>query len=219
MQRGFSGCQGAFWLSVEDQSQACPRCESFATLSFDRFGRETYHLTFMLRRLPEFIEPLRLAGLGRSLQGRLPLERFRRLAESLHSSEGEADVDLEFGVDEQGRPRILGRVGARLEVICQRCLAPMVLETDLVVRLYLAAAEAPELDVPDGFDTLSVSDRPMLLADIVEDELILGLPLVAMHSRDECTARTEYSVGADKHAEKGENPFAVLAALKKDERC
>ncbi len=168
---------------------------------------------FMLRRLPEFIEPLRLAELGRSLKGRLPLARFRRLAESLHDSDGE-DVELEFGVDEQGRPRVVGRVCARLEVICQRCLTPMVLPMDLAVRLYLAVADEP--DVADGFETLSVSDKPMLLADIVEDELILGLPLVAMHSRDACAARTEYSAGADKAPEKHENPFAALAALKKD---
>ncbi len=169
----------------------------------------------MLRRLPEFIEPLRLAGLGRSLQGRLPLARFRRLAESLHDSDGEVDVELEFGVDEQRRPRVVGRIGARLTVTCQRCLAPMVLPMELDVRVYLAAAEEPE--VPDGFDTLIVSDRPMLLADIVEDELILGLPLVAMQSRDACAVKTEYSAGADGQPEKDENPFAVLATLKKDE--
>ena len=171
----------------------------------------------MSRHLPEFIEPLRLAGLGRSLQGCLPLARFRRLAESLHSTDGEVDVELEFGVDEQGRPRVTGRVGARLEVICQRCLAPMVLPMDLDVRVYLAAAEEP--DGPEDFDALVVSDKPMLLADIVEDELILGLPLVAMHSRDACAARTEYSAGADAQATNNENPFAVLAALKKDEGC
>ena len=37
----------------------------------------------MSKHLPEFIEPLRLAESGRSLAGRLPVRRFRRLAESL----------------------------------------------------------------------------------------------------------------------------------------
>lgn len=170
----------------------------------------------MLQRLPEFIEPLRLAGLGRSVKGRLPLARLRRLGESLHSTAGEVGVELEFGVDERGRPRVLGSVSARVEVLCQRCLADMVLPLDLDVRLYLAISEAEERDVPDGFDTLVVGDKPMMLADIVEDELILGLPLVAMHSRDACAATSE---DADEQPGKGENPFAVLAALKKDERC
>ena len=170
----------------------------------------------MSQRLPEFIDPLRLAGLGRSVKGRLPLARLRRLAESLHNTDGDVSVELEFGVDEQGRPRVLGTVSARVEVLCQRCLAAMVLPLDLEVRLYLATSEAEEADVPDGCDSLIVGDKPTLLADMVEDELILGLPLVAMHSQDECAATLAYAADADDQPGKDENPFAVLAALKKD---
>ena len=166
----------------------------------------------MLRRLPEYIEPLRWAGLGRSVKGRLPLARLRRLAESLQSTGGEVRVELEFGVDEQGRPRILGSVSARVEVLCQRCLSAMVLPLDLDVRLHLTASESEEADAPEGFDTLMVGDEPMRLADIVEDELILGLPLVAMHSPEVCAVTTQYGARADEQSAK---PFAVLAELKK----
>ena len=186
--------------------------QDVATVTFDRFRPETYYFRFMLRRLPEFIEPLRWAGLGRSVKGRLPLARLRRLAESLQSTGGEVLVELEFGIDEQGRPSILGTVSARVEVLCQRCLSAMVLPLDLDVRLYLTASESEVADASEGFDTLMVGDEPMRLADIVEDELILGLPLVAMHSPDVCAVTTQYGVRAGEQVAK---PFAVLAELKK----
>ncbi len=134
------------------------------------------------------------------------------MAESLQNTDGEVGVELEFGVDEQGRPVILGSVSARVEVLCQRCLMAMVLPLDLDVRLFLSVSESGEADAPEGFDTLVVGDASMRLVDIVEDELILGLPLAAMHSPDVCAVTTQHGVRAEEQVAK---PFAVLAELKK----
>ncbi len=170
----------------------------------------------MSRRLPEFVEPLRLAGLGRSVKGRLPVDRLRRLGKSLHGTDGEVNVELDFGSDAQGRPQLLGRISARLEVLCQRCLTVMALPVEANVCLYLAAAEAEEVDTPEGGETLVVGDQPMRLADIVEDELILGLPLVPMHDEDTCKVPRNYATGGDEKGLEGHHPFALLAAWKKN---
>ena len=187
-------------------------------MSFDRDIEHTYHFPAMSARLPEFIEPVRLAELGRTLRGRMPLGRFGRLAASLNRTDGEVEVAMEFGMDEQGRARVIGKVSACLEVLCQRCLSPMSLPMDLELRHYFITSDAEESQVPEGFDALLVGEKPMFLADIVEDELILGLPLVAKHPEGACLACTDYSVNAPETPGKSENPFAVLAGLKTDKR-
>ena len=112
----------------------------------------------------------------------------------------------------------MGKVSASLEVLCQRCLGPMGLNVDLELRHYFITSDAEEAQVPDGFEALLVGDKPMFLADIVEDELILGLPLVAKHADSACRAYPEYSDTAGEAPGKDENPFAVLAGLKTDKR-
>ncbi len=170
----------------------------------------------MSRRLPEFVEPLRLAGLGRSVEGRLRIDRLHRLGKSLHGTDGEVGVELDFGSDAQGRPRLLGRVSARLEVLCQRCLTAMVLPIEANVCLYLTASESGEVDTPESAETLVVGDQPMRLADIVEDELILALPLVPMHDEATCQVPRSYATGGDEKGVEEHHPFAQLAELKKN---
>ncbi len=167
----------------------------------------------MSTRLPEHVEPLRLAELGRSFQGRIPVSRLRRLGQSLSSLEGEVDVALEFSSDAQGRRRIAGRIRATLEVVCQRCLEPMVLELCPEPHLGLVESEAEAEALGDDLEPLVVSEGPMSLADIVEDELILSLPLVPMHALEACPGASFSAKGAEGQRTR-ESPFAVLAQIK-----
>ncbi len=90
------------------------------------------------------------------------------------------------------------------------------LPLDPDVRLFLSVSEAGEADAPEGFDTLVVGDIPIRLVDLVEDELILGMPLVAMHAPDVCAVATSYEMPAGEQADEAAKPFAVLADLKRD---
>lgn len=170
----------------------------------------------MSNRLPEFIEPLWLAESGRSLSGHLPVRGLRRLAESLSGTDGEVEVSMDFGVDEQGRPRLLGNLFVEVEVLCQRCLEIMRLPLRLDLLLGLVTSDAEGADLPENMEPLVVSGKPMSLADIVEDELILGLPLVPVHPPGACSARTEYTTPAEGEEQPVKGPFAALAALRTD---
>ena len=123
---------------------------------------------------------------------------------------------LEFVVDEQGRPIVQGTIAAGLTLRCQRCLEPMVVSLELPVRLALVQSEAEEQNLPPGFEALMVGERPIPLAQIVEDELILGLPLVPMHPEQACKVVKDYGVDAGEGADQSANPFGVLATLKRD---
>lgn len=165
----------------------------------------------MLEQLPVIIEPLRLAEVGRQLHGRLPLAEFRRLAPALHEVRGEVEVDLEFGKDELHMACLRGHLHTRLQLICQRCLQPMALPVDAEFALGLVTTDEAADQLPADYEPLMVSG-PMELAEIIEDELILAVPLVPMHPVGECPAQS----GQEGRLEdKAPHPFAVLARLKK----
>ena len=70
--------------------------------------------------------------------------------------------------------------------------------------------------LPTHLDSLLLlPDEPMVIAEIIEDELLLCLPMHAMHPEGECQIETQF--GADESEEipeKAFNPFDVLKDLK-----
>jgi uncharacterized protein len=168
----------------------------------------------MSDRLEELIAPLSLAAKGRSIEGRIALAKLARLTPSLRSTEGEAEASLHFGIDEGGMPNVSGRVSATLILQCQRCMQNMAYEVDARIRLGIVTSRKAAENLPDYYDPLLVSGEEIKVADIVEDELILALPIVAMHEKTECPVADKFQ-GQVEAEPKRENPFAVLAELKK----
>jgi uncharacterized protein len=171
----------------------------------------------MSDRLDELIEPLLLAAKGRTLKGRIPLAQLGRLVPSLYGTEGFAEAELRFDRDEVGLPCIKGRINALLTLQCQRCMQAMTLPLTVEVSLGIVTSKDAAEKLPENYDPLLVTAEPMKVADIVEDELILALPLVAMHEIKDCPSGERFQRTEEETAEPArENPFAILAELKKD---
>lgn len=165
---------------------------------------------------------------GESLQGEEAMERFERLNAETHPGWVEKGETVRWSAHGEMRPAPGGvepapwlhllATGA-ISLTCQRCLGPV--ETPLAVDRWFrfvvdeATAEAQDNDCEE--DLLPLEPRPNLI-DLIEDELLMALPLVPMH--DHCPVEVPMASGklgeADEE-EQGErkNPFAVLAALKK----
>ena len=78
-------------------------------------------------------------------------------------------------------------VHGEVELTCQRCLAGLLhrIDIDRTVHLARNADELDRLDaLPDG-DAILAGDKLDLLV-LVEDEVLLSLPLAAMHAEGEC---------------------------------
>lgn len=172
-------------------------------------------------RLPVHIDPIRMADTRRLLQGSIALSEMARLAESLQDTDGEVRVSLEFGTDSEGIRFMRGHIQAEVSLECQRCLETMryPIDSEFSLGIVPDAGEAEAL--PSHYEPLLVGNEPLFLRDIIEDELLLALPIVAMHPPEDCSV----SISSDRQADetrtnagatdKG-NPFAVLAGLKKD---
>jgi uncharacterized metal-binding protein YceD (DUF177 family) len=63
--------------------------------------------------------------------------------------------------------------------------------------------------MPPEVETLVAGGQPLSLATLVEDELLLALPMFAAHPENECPA----TAAVRGHGK--QNPFSVLASLKK----
>lgn len=164
----------------------------------------------MIERLPLVIDPLRLAEAGSRFQGQLELARLQRLAPALQQAQGKVEVEIEFGRDDLHIAYLSGRLQTRLALVCQRCLQPVAWPVDASFALGLVTTDQAAEQLPENYEPLMVSGD-MALADIIEDELILAVPLVPMHARAECQARDP---GAGRQ-EKDSHPFAALARLKR----
>lgn len=168
-----------------------------------------YYYTVMPVRFPERIDPLFLIRTKQRFQGALPLSKMQRLTELLYDTEGEATFDLSFRLE--GRvPSVIGHVSANLALQCQSCLKLIrsVIEREVNLGVVASIDEASLL--PEPYEPLLIENEKMALCDLVEDELILGLPLIARHSVCEMAAAPSEEESSPK-----EKPFAILAELRK----
>lgn len=170
----------------------------------------------MLTELPEQIDPLKLAKKGETLTGCYDIAHLLRVHDRLSVRQGQVAFTWHFRLNTAYRAVIQGQLHSTLSMICQRCLQPMHYtvhsETALMV---LRPGESEEL-LPVGFEPLILEQMPVSLLSLVEDELILALPIIAKH--ETCPAN-EYHLADDTEpvaeTEPRPNPFAVLATLKK----
>jgi uncharacterized protein len=155
----------------------------------------------------DLIDPRRAADTGAVAVGRVPLSELRRLAPLLLDATGEADYRIEFSRDAARRAVLRGEVRARLTLRCQRCLGPMEHQVTATLSLAVVAGLDEAEGLPEGYDPLLLTEGRIRLCDLIEDELLLGLPQIPRHASDIC-ANPPVAQSAEPPPE---HPFAVLA--------
>jgi len=184
----------------------------------------------MMGRLPEFIDPIRLAKKGKSLTGQMDFGGMDRLLSMLVSTQGVLDINLTLGVDDAGIRFVRGNLRANVTLSCPRCLDPMDYQIESEVMLGIIKVREQAEKLPRCYEPLLVEMDEISLRDIVEDELILAIPTTLMHDYKECQSITNdadiiaNSSKKQKQKQKQdaqdkpvrENPFAILADLKQE---
>lgn len=172
---------------------------------------------------PARLDVQRFARDGAELSGAWPLAGFARLVASAVADDGVPGV-VDWRVrGEWRRPRgheaqpwLHLSASARLALQCQRCLQPVAVDlaADRSFRFVAGEATAAELDADSEEDVLALP-RALDLHELLEDELLLALPLVPRH--DTCPTPVPMSFGDDTAAtvEDPPHPFEVLRTLKR----
>ncbi len=166
--------------------------------------------------LPETVDAWRMVSARRSFQGTLPIAALKRLGEVLADSRGEVEYTLDFGRDDMGTAYLAVRARAPLTLLCQRSLEPFVMPVTLDTRLGLISDDSEEAALPPGYEPLLVVDDRVHPAAVMEDELLLAVPLVPVSPQSEWPDQGMESKAPDAPADDAENnPFAVLRELKR----
>ena len=169
----------------------------------------------MLQRIPDRVDAWRLAEQEETLEGHIQLDSLPRLAPLLAIADGEAAFVLKFGRDNRRRLIIQLNVGAELVLECQRCLHPMVQKVDSEIRLALVRDEMEAEMLPKELEPLLSGEGEYLgIAELIEEELLLGIPSSPRHEELNCNRQIDAQERHLSNTEpKESNPFAILAGL------
>ncbi len=142
------------------------------------------------------------------LEREVELTRLERVVEFLASVDGAVTYRLEGLKGERRQPQLRLQVQGNLQLRCQRCLEPVpfAVDIDIVLELVREEVELTEEEIEDdGKDYLPLTEA-LDVVQLVEDELLLSLPLVPRHEVCDLPASGQ----ADGHL----SAFAQLAGLK-----
>jgi len=153
------------------------------------------------------IDGLEFAKAGSKLQGVWPIAGFVRLQDALRTKEGTLSYELRGVPEAYGRPALRLKVDGVLPLACQRCLGPLEHPLHIEVLLLLAATQ-DEVDAApleaEGPDSI-VAGREMPVLSLVEDEVVLAIPIAPRHPA--CAGGAKEAAGAKAM------PFASLRGL------
>ena len=186
---------------------------------FDTPEGAHYHTAPMSGPRAEEVDVFLLAAQGGALERRFPLSDFDRLRGVLVAPRvaeaREVRARLTFS-EEQGRPVALVEVEASLPLTCQRCLQQVSWPVTSATRLAFVDATAAASAEVDGRDAFETRAGHVKLIDVVEEELLLALPLVATHTAPaacEVLAPPGAAPQQASTAERAQRPFEGLKEL------
>ncbi len=175
---------------------------------------------------PQWIEPIKWAEQGYSWSGDIPLERFNRIASESMVTAHNQHIHVQCTLTwKNGMAWLNASLKVSLPMQCQRCLEPV--NTLIVTHVQLAlledAAQAERLDEEADYIILSeehiVHPAPhpnqMDLLALLEDELLLSVPLAPRHEDCDYTVPTVVIADEETLPER-KNPFEILATLKQN---
>lgn len=170
--------------------------------------------------LPVYVDARKVFVNETSVQGIIEVSKLERVAACTADRQGQAEANLAFSIDRAGRRRIKGVAQARLMLVCQRCLEPVATDLTENIDLVLVDDEEAARVLDKEFEPWIAEDHRIVLAALLDEQLLLGMPIVSIHESGPCSERTHYhSAGSDNECQDEQsqgrsNPFAVLADFK-----
>lgn len=186
---------------------------------FDRSALYAYYCAPMSDTLiPEYVDAKKIFAQEAVISGNLPVARFARFSEMLANSSGTVAVSLAFALDGGFRRVISGEISTEVQVLCQRCLDVTNVALTDSFKLAVIDSESFLDKVPPDLEPWVAPEPKLILADILEEQLILCMPIVSYHDYDCLPASDTMKHNGSSDDEPGEqgkpNPFAILQSLK-----
>jgi uncharacterized protein len=174
----------------------------------------------MVNPLQESHAPQEFAASEQVIEITSKISSFEKLADIIESDLSALDPDklpsdwrdaivegqLSFGfVGAKGNvPALTGAVAVTVDAVCQRCLQPFTLPLQTELRLQFGGEHS---GAGDEYEVWELGSKELCPADLIEEALIMTIPLVAMHNDDSNCVKVDVS---ENEVEKMALPFASL---------
>lgn len=156
----------------------------------------------------------KLAERREEFSGEIALTELDRLEGLVHERCGNVRYRLAFYVDDRHFVRARGELSATLRLLCLRSLEPFDQAISREIDIALVRTEAQEARFGDASEVVLLDDDAVRVDDLIEDELILAIPLVPMNPQATTPPNPAEAVEEEPAVEAKASPFAKLAALK-----
>jgi uncharacterized protein len=166
--------------------------------------------------LPDRVDCAHLADNAVVLERVYPLGEMPRLQDLLADTRGSVHARFAFAKVDSGRAGATVAVEATPQLVCQRCLE----------GFEFAAAGSSEIEFSNGSgsstadlqrEVYATEEGLVSLRELAEEELLLALPIVAMHAPQSCARAPAYEAGGEIQDMSGDRsrPFTALQDLLK----
>ena len=166
---------------------------------------------------PVRVDPLQSVEQEAVYSGSIAVSKLERLQDYLQDNSGEAQIEIQFGHDEQGIALLRGQCQSPVRMTCQRCMNPVEVELTTSFELGIVFSDEQAKHLPKQYEPVIAEADSLELLPVVEDELILSLPMYAYHTQceDNNLVQTVEEEPVPVETEAPKNPFSVLEQLKK----
>ena len=183
-----------------------------------------YHARAMGNTLRDHRTPSDLAAIGQVIDFKEKISDFEHLAKIVEDDLAALDPakmplgwresvvtgQIQFGesVAHEGLPVLDGRVMANVDAVCQRCLNALQVPLDVELKLLFSDSDKSD-DRCGDYDVWELEGETLRPLDLIEEALIMALPLAAKHSESAVCKR----LGVDEDgAQRTATPFEDLKA-------
>lgn len=167
--------------------------------------------------LPKSVDARKACIKVLELSGSVKASALSRLASVVSCEDTTISASLRFLRDEQRRFVVSTQVAGKVEVRCERCLEFMPLEVEAQSNLMLCSSDEQAQQCPSHYEPLVYTGEELDLYEVIEEELLLALPVAPMHDR-QCVDAVQEAVTELRVEDRKPSPFAVLANLTNDSK-
>lgn len=161
--------------------------------------------------IPLQVYPSKLADRGAAFEEQWPIERFTRLCAVLADTSGSVEIKLAFK-RENDNIIVTCALATQAKLICQRCLTALTASLDVARTYQVVQEELPQMQL--AYEPLEVPDQMLDVLALLEDELLLALPIVPMHAQEQCAVDLVVTGRSVQEEPAAISPFQVLAQFK-----
>ena len=171
----------------------------------------------MSNDLPLRFDPVLYARRGRQIAGDILVHDLPRIMEIAPNSESNFHVTMTFSMSSLQFPMVKGTIEGEIVQLCQRCMSDATVAIHSEFQLILVSPDLVEDASEEGHEIFEYSGQSITMATLIEDEVILSMPIVAKHAElKDCDTTVKQLMHEfdEVPTDEKENPFAKLKDLK-----